>query len=136
MDEMLKPCPFCGGEAHIDSDYSSELDHTFWQVWHDCDTNPGSVRHTYGHALGMEISTPWCASEDAAVALWNRRAERTWHDFTDELPPAGSVVLCRGKNGALYVGKPVTFKGNVTRKVWVPRGDQYRTPEKWMEVSA
>ena len=77
MDEMLKPCPFCGGEAHIDSDYSSELDHTFWQVWHDCDTNPGPVRHTYGHALGMEISTPWCASEDAAVALWNRRSERT-----------------------------------------------------------
>ena len=77
MAEKLKPCPFCGGEAHIDSDYSSELDHTFWQVWHDCDTNPGPVRHTYGHALGMEISTPWCASEDAAVALWNRRAERT-----------------------------------------------------------
>ena len=77
MAGKLKPCPFCGGEAHIDSDYSSELDHTFWQVWHDCDTNPGPVRHTYGHALGMKISTPWCASEDAAVALWNRRAERT-----------------------------------------------------------
>ena len=77
MAEELRCCPFCGGEAHIDSDYSSELDHTFWRVWHDCDTNPGPVRHTYGHALGMEISTPWCASEDAAVDLWNRRAERT-----------------------------------------------------------
>ena len=77
MAEKLRSCPFCGGEAHLTSDYSSELDHTFWQVWHDCSTNPGPVRHTYGHALGMEISTPWCASEDAAVDLWNRRAERT-----------------------------------------------------------
>ena len=118
------------------SDYSSDHDHTFWQVWHDCPTNPGPIRHTYGHALGMEISTPWCASEDAAVDLWNRRAERTWHDFSDELPPVGVSVLCRGKNGALYVGKPVTVNGNGTRKVWVPRGDQYRTPENWMEVSA
>lgn len=77
MSEELKPCPFCGGEANLMSDYSSDHDHTFWQVWHDCPTNPGPIRHTYGHALGMEISTPWCASEDAAVDLWNRRAERT-----------------------------------------------------------
>ena len=75
----LKPCPFCGGEANLTSDYSSDHDHTFWQVWHDCSTNPGPIRHAYGHALGMEISTPWCASEDAAVELWNRRAERTCH---------------------------------------------------------
>ena len=77
--EGLLPCPFCGGEAHIDSDYSSELDHTFWQVWHDCDTNPGPVRHTYGHALSLQISTPWCASDEAAIELWNRRSERTYH---------------------------------------------------------
>ena len=73
----IKPCPFCGGEAHIDSDYSSELDHTFWQVWHDCSTNPGPIRHTYGHALSLQISTPWCMSDEAAIELWNRRAERT-----------------------------------------------------------
>lgn len=77
---------------------------------------------------------PMALSEDEAVEAWNRRHERTWHDFSDELPPVGVSVLCKGKNGALYVGKPVTFKGNGTRKVWVPRGDQYRTPEKWMEV--
>lgn len=77
MAEKLMPCPFCGGEAHIDSDYSSERDHTFWQVWHDCGTNPGPVRHTYGHALSLQISTPWCASDEAAIELWNRRAERT-----------------------------------------------------------
>ena len=58
-------------------------------------------------------------------------ASTDWLAGTDE---AGVSVLCRGKNGALYVGKPVTLKGNATRKVWVPRGDQYRTPEKWMEI--
>lgn len=76
MTETLKPCPFCGGgEANLMSDYSSEHDHTFWHVWHDCSTNPGPIRHTYGHALGMEVSTPWCASEDAAVELWNLLAD-------------------------------------------------------------
>lgn len=77
MAETLRPCPFCGGEANLMSDYSSEHNHTFWQVLHDCRTNPGPIRHTYGHALSLEISTPWCASEDAAVELWNRRVERT-----------------------------------------------------------
>lgn len=80
---------------------------------------------------------PFCGGEGAqerSAAAWNSRAERTWHDFADELPPVGVSVLCRGKNGALYVGKAVTLNGSVTREVWVPRGNQYRTPEKWMEV--
>ena len=77
MDEKLRPCPFCGGEAHLTSDYSSEHDHTFYQVWHDCQTNPGTIRHSYGHALSLQVSTPWCANEEDAVRLWNRRAERT-----------------------------------------------------------
>lgn len=116
MIDGLKPCPFCGGEAIYGKSEAS-----------------GRVRAVCVDCLA---STDWLAGTDEATAAWNRRAERTWHDFSDELPPAGVSVLCRGKNGALYVGKPVTFKGNGTRKVWVPRGDQYRTPEKWMEVSA
>lgn len=73
VSEKLKPCPFCGGEAHLVDDYSSEHDHTFYQVWHDCTTNPGTIRHAYGHALSLQISTPWCANEKDAVLLWNRR---------------------------------------------------------------
>ena len=75
--QELKSCPFCGGEAHLTSDYSSERDHTFYQVWHDCQTSPGTIRHSYGHALSLQVSTPWCANEEDAVRLWNRRAERT-----------------------------------------------------------
>ena len=77
MAEELRCCPFCGGEAHLTSDYSSDHDHTFYQVWHDCQTNPGTIRHSYGHALSLQVSTPWCANEEDAVRLWNRRAERT-----------------------------------------------------------
>ena len=115
MTNDLGPCPFCGGEAKLET-YGGTACAVVCQSCH-CGTPTMSL------ADGM-----------AAVNRWNLRAERTWHDFSDELPPVGVSVLCRGKNGALYVGKPVTLKGNVTRKVWVPRGDQYRTPEKWMEV--
>ena len=115
MASDLKPCPFCGGEARFE-------------------TYGGTACAVVCQTCGC--GTPTMRLDDGMIAadLWNRRAERTWHDFADELPPVGSAVLCRDKSGALYVGKPVTFKGNGTRKVWVPRGDQYRTPEKWIEV--
>lgn len=146
MTEELKPCPFCGGEATI------RREDDMWVVgcenhgWSDYDDD--GCRLAGDVSLYVEINGTlnyWTfeitylqkdidAAKSKAIEAWNRRAERTWHDFADELPPSGASVLCRGRNGALYVGKPVTFKGNGTRKVWVPRGDQYRTPEKWMEI--
>lgn len=110
----LLPCPFCGGEAEF---------------------RDGSSTKPYIRCKSCGCRTWGSHAYDKLAAAWNRRAERTWHDFSDELPPVGASVLCRGKNGALYVGKPVTLNGNVTRKVWVPRGDQYRSPEKWMAVN-
>ena len=120
MAYKLRACPFCGGEANtaLAAYASGATAHVV------CDACGAKV---YGYGRGER------GLRDA-VESWNRRAERTWHDFSDELPPVGASVLCRGKNGALYVGKLVTFNGNGTRKVWVPRGDQYRTPEKWKAV--
>lgn len=125
MSKELRPCFFCGrGGVRV--------------IVVDEVTDAGCEEATVPL---YAASCPYCGargpmalSEGEAVAAWNRRAGYTWHDFSDELPPVGVSVLCKGRNGALYVGKPVTFKGNGTRKVWVPRGDQYRTPEKWMEV--
>ena len=84
MAEILKPCPFCGGKARINYDYSSEQDKTFWQVWHDCPESDGDRRYTYGHSGGVDISTPWMESKVRAIAAWNRRAERTCHVETTE----------------------------------------------------
>lgn len=75
------------------------------------------------------------AAYNRARKLWNRCAERKWYDFADELPPVKKPVLCKGRNGAFYIGKPVTLVGGErTREVWVPRDGQYRKPEKWMEM--
>lgn len=124
----MKPCPFCGGGARLAPSANRS-------VRLEVDHKPGCFLDASDTLRWYYEDVDSCQSaEEVAAEEWNRRAERTWHDFADELPPVGSVVLCRGRNGALYVGKPVTFKGNGTRKVWVPRGDQYRTPEKWMEV--
>ena len=78
------------------SDYSSEHDHTFYQVWHDCQTSPGTIRHSYGHALSLQVSTPWCANEGDAVRLWNRRAERTCHYIYDKEICAWRCSECGG----------------------------------------
>lgn len=140
MSEELMPCPFCGGEVSVvvlddegnirDEEYERDpYSGLSYAVAHD-NPNGACPIATYDEPL------PWLYdSRDGVAHVWNRRAERTWHDFSDELPPGGSSVLCRGKNGALYVGKPVMFvDGTRTREVWVPRGNQYRMPEKWMEI--
>lgn len=57
-----------------------------------------------------------------------------WHDFAEELPPEGRPVLCKGKKGAYYVGKPVTINSEITDSVYVPKGGKYWRPAKWMEI--
>ena len=59
-----------------------------------------------------------------------------WTSFDERLPERGAPVLCKGKNGAYYVGKPVTFDGERTDKVWVPRGAEYRSPAAWRPVDS
>ena len=76
MMSELKPCPFCGGEARISSDYSSELGKTRWWLWHECCEHDGESRG-YGSALFPWFETPWYDTEQEAVDAWNTRAERT-----------------------------------------------------------
>ena len=59
-----------------------------------------------------------------------------WTSYGDKFPGPGAPVLCKGKNGAVYVGKPVTVNGKSTNVVWVPRGGEYRAPSAWMPIEA
>lgn len=58
-----------------------------------------------------------------------------WVSFDERLPEPGVPVLCKGENGTYYVGKPVTYDGERTGEVWVPRGAEYRLPAAWKPVN-
>ena len=72
--DQLLPCPFCGGEAHLCNDWSSEVGETYWSVWHECD-GPQGRGGGYGHAMMPWYETPWYSDRETAVAAWNRRAD-------------------------------------------------------------
>lgn len=72
-DELL-PCPFCGGEAHLASDYSSEKDQMFWQVYHFCSDGAAKGEfHGYGTSDTTCIETAWQTKKVRAINAWNRR---------------------------------------------------------------
>ena len=72
--DELKPCPFCGGAAHLVSDYSSERDETRYNVWHECSGFKGKS-NGYGYSLHPWFETPWYADRQTAIDAWNRRAD-------------------------------------------------------------
>ena len=58
-----------------------------------------------------------------------------WRDFATDPPTDKKPVLCKSANGKVYVGNPCFFANDTfTGEVWVPRGDRYRKPAKWMEI--
>lgn len=73
MMNELKPCPLCGGVAHLHDDYSSERDETRYCVWHECEGFEGDSGG-YGHSLHPWFETPWYRDMETALAAWNRRA--------------------------------------------------------------
>lgn len=80
MSEMLKPCPFCGGGAHIK------------EVVSCCET-VYSVGCPDSECMGFE--TLLCKpTPEEAIAAWNRRAERTCRYVGDEI--SGGCSECRG----------------------------------------
>ena len=89
----LLPCPFCGGEAYITSDYSSERDETRWSLWHECCQHEGEGAG-YGRALFPWFETPWYKTEAEAAEAWNTRAERTCHAYLKGFDPHKTVNTC------------------------------------------
>ena len=77
MSEELRPCPFCGGEAKLSWDYSSERDVSMWSVYHFCD-GPVGRYHGYGSCNVPFVETPWYDGDEGrqtAIDAWNRRAQ-------------------------------------------------------------
>ena len=71
-ETTLLPCPFCGGEAHISDDYSSERGMVY-SVWHNCPA--GGDYHPYGQGVGMlQVTSAWFSSREEAITAWNTRA--------------------------------------------------------------
>ena len=76
----LKPCPFCGGDAKLRHDYSSESGG--WYVI-DC-LNHGCMRSERSAWEGQQVSTGWRKTESEAIEAWNTRAERTCRNLSDD----------------------------------------------------
>lgn len=72
MSELLRPCPFCGGLAHMVSDYCPGSSATRFRIWHECPSGGDD-----GYLLGrMHIATEWFDNPDRCVQAWNNRWER------------------------------------------------------------
>lgn len=88
MSEELKPCPFCGGEAHIKEVVSAcEKLYTVGCPDSEC--------------MGYET---WLLKPtvDEAVAAWNRRAERTCRYVRDHMGVAGNWFCKCSECGAEF----------------------------------
>ena len=69
MTQAMKPCPFCGGEAHIK------------EIAGVCETLY-TVGCSDSECMGYE--TLLCKpTPEEAITAWNRRAERTCHDMAE-----------------------------------------------------
>ena len=76
----LKPCPFCGGEAHVKEVVSA------------CETLY-TVGCSDSECMGYET---WLLkpTKEEAIAAWNRRAGRTCQFFYDEKPGEYMCSAC------------------------------------------
>ena len=57
--EKLKPCPFCGGKPHLESDG------TYYRFYHTCK----------GTDKQIDIFSSGYISKEKAIKAWNRRAK-------------------------------------------------------------
>lgn len=101
-----------------------------WKLW--LGTKFGAVVLSDGSRDELEDAARLLA--DLIEPSDGRRTDE-WRDFATDPPSDKKPVLCKSANGRLYVGNPCFFANDTfTGKVWVPRGDRYRKPMKWMEI--
>jgi Lar family restriction alleviation protein len=62
---LLKPCPFCGGQARLKMHY--KVKNSWYVQCNDC-----GVRTPYSTQAAYE---PWTRARDYPVKLWNGRVE-------------------------------------------------------------
>lgn len=103
MTEQLKPCPFCCGEAEIQTDDKLHL----WRVicLSDSDEGMGS----------LEISTCWFSSIESAVETWNNRPIEDAKDdenkrLREALERIADVGSWKKYNDVLYIGDKPLYK--------------------------
>lgn len=65
MADNLKPCPFCGGEPKVYTDYQKSVDVE----------EPELVWRVMCGKLNCALLMSHFKTEEEAVATWNRRAE-------------------------------------------------------------
>ena len=66
----FKPCPFCGGESHLDFAHGSN------QIYADKNGFVASTPTLYMVVCeNCSVRTPPCESTKIAELIWNRRAE-------------------------------------------------------------
>ena len=69
MNEDLKQCPFCGGEAKLYSNFSTKADHYYIYVQcATCYARGKTVKSQYPAAIGINGT-----AGQEAISAWNRR---------------------------------------------------------------
>lgn len=82
MDNELKPCPFCGGEA-------TRVNNLIPKEWHVV-------------CLECDASTGFCETEQGAVTTWNRREVPAYKAGYKDGYQIGKSEVCTCKN----IGEP------------------------------
>ena len=73
LNEQLKPCPFCGGKAHIRNDVYTYYE-TVCVSCEDCGAQ--SIRKISDGYYGSYCLDSYCSDEKIAE-LWNRRVKES-----------------------------------------------------------
>ena len=104
LRQKLKPCPFCGCEAMVHHDYSSESG-DWWVI--DCLNDDCPMCHTRGAWDGVNVTTGWRTTEAEAIEAWNTRYERTVKLKENDHCPNCKKLVVAGEKYCAWCGAKV-----------------------------